>query len=398
MTVGALVGGPLGGWFIEKLGRKRTILLSNIPFLFGYCLMIAASNVWYLFIGRLLTGLGSGMTTVAVPMYIAEIATKSRRGQLGSCVQLFIVIGISLAYMLGLTLEWREMANVALIPAILAIVASFMIPETPRWLLVMNRKLDARQALAAVRDPHADVQDELKDIEEGLDDNKEDMSWSEFFSKPELTRPLFITAVIMVIQQFSGINAVMFYTVSIFESAIPGQAYVATNIIGLVQVAATLMACMLMDRTGRKKLLMLAGIVMSLTLFAFGLYYKLSEKKVLPEAVNAWIPVVCLTVYIIGFSLGWGPIPMLLMSEIFPTRGRGTAGALVIFCNWLCAFFITKEFMTLQMMLGKDGVFYFFSACCSAGVWFVYKYLPETKGKSLEDIELYFLGRSMVKT
>nr|KAG5708353.1 hypothetical protein BaRGS_034384 [Batillaria attramentaria] len=260
----------------------------------------------------------------------------------------------------------------------------------------MNRKLDARNALAAVRDPHADVQDELKDIEEGLD-AQEDMSWSEFFGRAELTRPLFISVMIMVFQQFSGINAVMFYTVSIFDSAIPDMAYIATNIIGLVQVLATLIACLLMDRTGRRRLLILAGTVMSLTLFVFGLYYRMSDKKMLSDTLNTWIPVVCLTVFIIGFSLGWGPIPMLIMSEIFPTRGRGTAGAIAIFSNWMCAFIVTKEFMTLQLMLGKDGVFYFFSACCAAGVWFVCKYLPETKGKSLEDIELYFLGRSTVK-
>ena len=396
VTVGALFGGPIGGWFIEKLGRKRTILISSLPFLFGYGSLVAAQSVSYLFAGRFLTGIGSGMVTVCVPMYIAEISTKARRGVLGSCVQLFIVIGICLAYILGLDYEWKEMAHAALLPAVLSALAACMIPETPRWLLARNRKIDARHALAAVRDPHADVQDELRDIEEGLD-TQEEMSWSEFFGREELKRPLFLSLVIMMCQQFSGINAVMFYTVSIFNTAIPDMAYAATVLIGLVQVIATLVACLLMDRTGRKKLLILAGSVMAVTLFFFGLYYKLSAQKVLPEVLNTWLPVVCLTCYIIGFSLGWGPIPMLIMSEIFPARGRGLAGAIAVFFNWLTAFFVTKEFMTLQAVLGQDGVFYFFSSCCVFAVWFVWKYLPETKGKSLEDIELYFLGRSTVK-
>jgi MFS family permease len=106
-----------------------------------------------------------------------------------------------------------------------------------------------------------------------------------------------------------------------------------------------------------------------------------------------WSPVICLTFYIIGFSLGWGPIPMLIMSEIFPARGRGTAGAIAIFFNWLTAFFITNQFLTLQDLLGQAGVFCFFALCCMFAVWFVWRCLPETKGKSLEDIELYFLGR-----
>ena len=104
-------------------------------------------------------------------------------------------------------------------------------------------------------------------------------------------------------------------------------------------------------------------------------------------------PIVCLTVYIIGFSLGWGPIPMLIMSEIFPAKGRGTAGAIVIFVNWLTAFFITNQFMVMQSTLGQDGVFSLFGLLCIFGVWFVWKFLPETKGKSLEDSELYFLGK-----
>ncbi|KAL8623381.1 hypothetical protein ACOMHN_060251 [Nucella lapillus] len=396
MTIGALFGGPIGGWLIEKQGRKRTIFLSSLPFLFGYGSLIVAQSVTYLYIGRFLTGVGSGMVTVCVPMYIAEIATKSRRGVLGSCVQLFVVIGICLAYILGRDKEWKEMANAALLPAVLSAVAVVLIPETPRWLLAQNRKVDARKALAAVRDAHADVQDELRDIEEGLD-TQDEMSWSEFFGREELKRPLFLCLVIMVCQQFSGINAVMFYTVSIFNAAIPEMAYAATVLIGIVQVIATLVACFLVDHAGRKKLLIMAGSVMAFNLFLFGLYFRLSAQKSLSPILTTWLPVVCLTFYIVGFSLGWGPIPMLIMSEIFPARGRGTAAAIAIFFNWLTAFFVTKDFMTFQNVLGQDGVFYFFSMCCVFGVWFVWKYLPETKGKSLEDIELYFLGRSTVR-
>ncbi|KAL8560335.1 hypothetical protein ACOMHN_006066 [Nucella lapillus] len=396
MTVGALFGGPVGGCFVEKLGRKRAIFMSSLPFLFGYGVLIFAHSMMYLFIGRFLTGFGSGMVTVCAPVYVAEIATKSKRGVLGSCVQLFIVIGISFSYILGMFKGWKEMAYIAYAPALLSAAAALALPESPRWLLARNRKLDAAHALAAVRDAHVDVQDELREMEEGLD-TKTEMSWSEFLGRAELKQPLFICIMIMVFQQLSGINAVMFYTVSIFNTAIPEFAHAATVVIGFVQVVATLIACLLMDRVGRKKLLIIAGIIMAVTLAVFGLSYKLLAAKVLPDLLSKWLPVACLTCYIIGFSLGWGPIPGLLMSELFPAQGKGTAGAISVFFNWLTAFFVTKEFMGLQIMLGDDGVFYFFSICCVLSVWYVWKFLPETKGKSLEDIELYFLSRGPTK-
>jgi SP family facilitated glucose transporter-like MFS transporter 8 len=285
MTIGALMGGPIAGWFIEKLGRKRTMMLASLPFVAGYFAMVIAQSVNYLFVGRFLTGLGSGMVTVCVPMYIAEIATKSRRGVLGSCVQLFIVIGICIAYILGLTSEWKEMASAALFPSVLAFIAAAIIPETPRWLLARNRKVDARQALATIRDPHADVQEELRDIEEGLD-VQDQMLWSEFFGRDELKRPLFLCLVVMMCQQMSGINVVMFYSVSIFNAVNPDIAHKATVVIGLVQVVATLVACLLMDRMGRRRLLLIAGSVMAFTLFCFGLYFKLKDRQILPEVWN----------------------------------------------------------------------------------------------------------------
>lgn len=397
MTVGALLGGPFGGYCIEKIGRKKTILLSALPFLVGYGVITSAQEPHHLFIGRFLTGIGSGAVTVCVPMYIAEISTKSKRGVMGSCVQLMIVIGICIAYMLpGVSFEWREMANVGIFLGAVTIIGAFAIPETPRWLLARSKKLEAAQALAAVRDSHADVQDELHDIEEGLD-MQEELSWGEFFKRPELKRPLILSIVVMMFQQTSGINAVMFYSTSILETAIQDKAYEGTVIIGFVQVVATLAACLLMDRAGRKKLLVIAGSVMAFTHFLFGLYYRYLFNSTSYKVLSTWFPIVCLTIFIIGFSLGWGPIPMLIMSEIFPSRGKGTAGAIAIFCNWLTAFLVTKEFLTMQAVLGNDGVFYLFSLSCLLSVWFVAKYLPETKGKSLEDIELYFLGRSTLK-
>ena len=394
VALGAFCGCIIGGWIVEKLGRKQAIIISSVPFIIGYGSLLTANSVLYLYIGRVLTGIGCGIVTVCVPIYIAEIASKSRRGLLGSCMQLFIVIGILISYFLGLQYEWRELAYAVLLPCVVSAVAGFWLPETPRWLLSKNRKLQARQALSFVRGEHVDVQEELRDICDVLD-MQEEMTWCEFIHRNELRKPLFVSIVTMFFQQMTGINAVLFYTIDIFKAspAFSKLSHICTVIVGVVQVCATLVSCMVMDNFGRKKFLMVGGVIMSITLFCFGLYYRLEDMEFV--GISALVPIACLNLYIVGFSIGWGPIPMLVMSEIFPTRCRGIAAMICMCFNWFMAFVVTREFITLQDLLGKQHVFYLFSVCCAFSIWFVWKFLPETRGKSLEDIELYFLGSSM---
>lgn len=391
LTIGALGGGPIGGWLIERFGRRTAIKFTSVPFLLGWgcILMLSAPNGLYL--GRFLCGLGCGLVTVCVPVYIAEISTSSHRGFLGAGIQLSITIGILVSYAAGLSFSYADMAVIGMIPAALALVTLCFVPETPRWLLMRGRKKEAIVALRQLRHEHADCEDECRDIEEGLD-LKEQFSWSEF-RKPELSRPLMISVFIMIFQQFSGINAVMFYTVSIFKSAGLTNSELATVLIGAVQVVGTLISCILMDRTGRRRLLIIAGVAMSLACFVFGWYYYKIESGTSQSDLGA-LAVVCLVVYILGFSLGWGPIPMLIMSEIFPSRARGAASGIAVFTNWFCAFVVTKEFLFIQDVFGAAATFWLFAVFCTSSVIFVWRKVPETKGKSLEDIELYFLGKS----
>lgn len=398
LTVGAMIGGPLAGWFVEKYGRKWTITMSAFPFILGWLSILTANDVSWLLIGRLLCGLASGMVTVCVPIYIAEVSTSANRGMLGSGVQLTITVGILAAYVAGMYTDWFVMALIGVIPAILTLVLMLCLPETPHWLLMNDKKSDALKALSQLRSKYSDIQLECRDIEDGMD-VKETFSWSEF-KKPELSRPLMISVMIMVFQQLSGINCVMFYTVSIFKDAGLTEtgsglanSNVATVIIGAVQVAATLVACYLMDKLGRRKLLIIAGCLMCLSCFFFGIYYHM---KAVSGSQNGQMAIVCLVAYIIGFSLGWGPIPMLIMAEIFPSRVRGTASSIANLINWSCAFIVTKEFVYLQEVLGPAVTFWLFAFSCMASVLYVWRRLPETKGKSLEDIELFFLGKSLL--
>ena len=398
LTVGAMLGGPAAGWLVEKYGRKWTINISSFPFILGWLSILHASSVNGLLFGRLMCGFASGMITVCAPIYIAEVSTSAIRGMLGAGVQLLVTIGILVAYVAGMYYNWYQMALIGIVPAVLSLILMLFVPETPRWLLLNDRKSDAVKALAQIRSKYADIQLECRDIEDGLD-VKETFLWSEF-KKPELFRPLTISLLIMLFQQFSGINAVMFYTVSIFKDAGLTEtgsglanSNMATVIIGAVQVAATLMACYLIDKLGRRKLLIIAGCLMCLSCFFFGIYYQM---KTAEGNQNGQLAIICLVVYIIGFSLGWGPVPMLLIPEIFPSRARGTASSIANLTNWFCAFIVTKEFVFLQEVLGPAITFWLFALSCMVSVLYVWKRLPETKGKSLEDIELYFLGKSLL--
>lgn len=186
---------------------------------------------------------------------------------------------------------------------------------------------------------------------------------------------------------------VMFYTTSIFTKAgLSGPIHTVT--LGLVQVIFTFVACLLMDRAGRRFLLLAPGVVMAITMFVFGFYFKEANKDPLVPPSTSAMPVICLAIYIVGFSLGWGPVPMLVMAEVFPAKARGVAGGMASFASWSSAFLITYGFSYMQSMLGPHGAFWLFAALCLVGVIFVWIKVPETKGKSLEDIELYFMGRT----
>lgn len=405
VTLGAMFGCPAAGWLVERVGRKMTLLVTSLPFLFGWIAISFGNSLSVLHFGRVLTGFASGMVCVVSPLYIAETSTKDLRGMLGSGVQLFITIGILMVYVFGNVVSWRALAFIGAVFPVVATIFTLRVPETPRYLLNTNQKNEALRSLLWLRGTTAIAEEECRDMEENTDAADEKISWSEF-RKPELLRPLIVSVMVMIFQQLSGINVVMFYSVSICQSAgfshASGFASVA---IAAVQVVGTIVACFLMDRAGRRYLLIFAGFGMAVSCFMLGGYYHASvQTALLSESVSStsasvtssglsWLALFSLMVYIMAFALGWGPIPMLLMSEIFPARARGAASAIASLTNWMFAFLVTKEFASLQNLLGMDGTFIFFGSCCFVAAIYVYRCVPETKGKSLEEIELYFLGR-----
>ncbi|KAM7087578.1 solute carrier family 2, facilitated glucose transporter member 8 isoform 1-T1 [Ciconia maguari] len=413
VTLGAAVGGILGGYLVDKVGRKLSLMLCSIPYVFGYIVIISAQNVWMLYFGRMLTGLASGITSLVVPVYISEVSHPKVRGMLGSCVQLMVVTGILGAYIAGITLKWRWLAVLCSFPSCIMLLFMSFMPETPRFLLNRNKRSEAIASLRFLRGPHADHEWECRQIEASV--QEEGLNLSEF-KNPSIYRPLLIGVALMFFQQVTGINAVMFYAETIFEDANFKDSRMASVVVGSIQVCFTAVAALIIDKTGRKVLLYISGktcywilfrIIMALSTALFGLYFKM----VLPNRNNSsnpevwftlnsaspgaessisWLAVVSLGLFVAGFALGWGPIPWLLISEIFPLKARGVSSGACVLTNWVMAFLVTKEFNDFIGFLTSYGTFWLFSAFCCLNVTFTAFYVPETKGQTLEQIETYF--------
>ncbi|XP_060126371.1 solute carrier family 2, facilitated glucose transporter member 8 isoform X2 [Zootoca vivipara] len=339
-------------------------------------------------------------------VYISEIAHSKVRGMLGSCVQLMVVTGILGAYIAGTGLDWRWLAVLCSVPPCFMLGLVAFMPETPRFLLSRNQRPEAIAALQFLRGPLVDHEWECREIEVNAE-GQEELSLAEF-KNPAIYKPFLIGIAMMFFQQVSGINAIMFYAETIFEEAKFKESGAASIIVGSIQVFFTAVAALIIDRKGRKVLLVVSGFIMAVSAAIFAIYCKmalpvpinsshanspsspLSAAVVEEEHHLAWLAVLSLGLFVMGFALGWGPIPWLLMSEIFPLRARGVAGGACVLTNWLMAFLITKEFHDLMVFLTPHGTFWLFCAMCFSNVLFTILCVPETRGKSLEEIEAYF--------
>ncbi|XP_073170611.1 solute carrier family 2, facilitated glucose transporter member 8 isoform X3 [Lepidochelys kempii] len=338
-------------------------------------------------------------------VYISEISHSKIRGTLGSCVQLTVVTGILGAYVAGMVLGWRWLAVLCSFPPCLMLVFMSFMPETPRFLLNQKKHSEAMAALQFLRGSKVDHEWECRQIETSAEE-QHGLRIAEF-KNPAIYKPFLIGVALMFFQQVTGINAIMFYAETIFEEANFKDSRMASVVVGSIQVFFTAVAALIIDKTGRKVLLSISGVIMAISTAAFGLYCKVvlpnprnsSQPDLLttPNLVSAgaennlaWLAVVSLGLFITGFALGWGPIPWLVMSEIFPLKARGISSGACVLTNWFMAFLITKEFHDLTGFLTSYGTFWLFSVLCILNVIFTVLYVPETKGRTLEQIEAHF--------
>jgi len=353
ILLGALGGAYLGGFIANSWGRKKAIGLSTLFFLLGTALVAAASFAHFFILGRFVQGLGVGMISVVAPMYLAEIAPAKTRGLYVSCNQFAITIGILAAYGCNYAFaasgNWRMMFGAAFIPALLQLLALPFISESPSW----TPKMPTQTA-----------------------------SWKELL-KPAFRILLVIGVLLSVFQQITGINAVIYFAPSIFRDAgfaTNAGAILATVGIGVINVLATVLALWLIDKAGRRPLLLigLSGMVVSLLAIALAFFTN--------SPFVDRIAIFGLMAYVAFFAIGMGPIPWLILAEIYPLKIRGQAMSLAVFSNWLANYFVALTFLDIAKYLTTGGAFCIFAVFSLIALIFVFKRLPETKGKTLGSV------------
>lgn len=393
MPLSALFGGIAGGPFIEYFGRRNTILGTALPFIVAWFLIGLAQNIPMILTGRALCGFCVGIASLSLPVYLGETIQPEVRGSLGLMPTVFGNTGILTCFIAGMYLNWRKLALLGASLPLPFLILMFMIPETPRWYISKGKTKNARKSLQWLRGKNVDITDELTMIEAlHVDSERDTQEGLAELLKSNHIKPILISLGLMFFQQMSGINAVIFYTVQIFKDA--GSTVdenISTIIVGVVNFISTFIAAVVIDKLGRKLLLYISGVSMSIMLFSLGTYFYVKLNGADVEAFG-WIPLVSLIVYVIGFSLGFGPIPWLMMGEILPARIRGTAASIATAFNWTCTFVVTKTYEDFKDLIGVDGTFWFFGTICAISIIFVNVSVPETRGRSLEEIEKRFAG------
>ncbi|KAI7733703.1 hypothetical protein M8C21_020686 [Ambrosia artemisiifolia] len=411
LTIGAMVGAVMSGKIADQLGRRWTMGLSQMFCLLGWLAILYSQAVsWLLDAGRLFIGYGIGVTSYVVPVYIAEITPKNLRGAFTNVNQLMIAVGISVMWLVGIIIPWRTLALIGTIPCLLQVLGLFFIPESPRWLAKNGRWKDSESALQKLRGKNAAIFEEAAEIRD-YTETLHQLSESGVFDlfQPEYTRSLIVGVGLMVLQQFGGVNAIAFYANSIFISA-GFSSSIGSIALVIVQIPFTVLGVLLMDVSGRRPLLMVSAAGTCLGCLFLGISFLLQdlhEYKELspilalvgvlvwnfalinfPCCVSKKLLVYMFTLHVFkgSFSLGMGGIPWVIMSEIFPINIKSSAGSLVTVVNWFGSWVVTY-FFNFLMKCSTEGTFFLFSGVCCATILFVAKLVPETKGRTLEEIQ-----------
>ncbi|WZY80605.1 hypothetical protein YC2023_026989 [Brassica napus] len=384
LLAGATVGSFTGGTLADKFGRTRTFQLDAIPLAIGAFLCATAQSVQTMIVGRLLAGIGIGISSAIVPLYISEISPTEIRGALGSVNQLFICIGILAALIAGLPLAanplwWRTMFGVAVIPSVLLAIGMGFSPESPRWLVQQGKVSEAEKAIKTLYGKEK-VVELVRDLStSGQGASEPEAGWFDLFSSR-----YWKGAALFLFQQLAGINAVVYYSTSVFRSAGIQSDVAASALVGASNVFGTAVASSLMDKMGRKSLLLtsFAGMALSMLLLSLSFTWKALA------AYSGTLAVVGTVLYVLSFSLGAGPVPALLLPEIFASRIRAKAVALSLGMHWISNFVIGLYFLSVVTKFGISSVYLGFAGVCVLAVIYIAGNVVETKGRSLEEIEL----------
>ena len=391
LLVGAVVGALVAGRVADLIGRRFTVLITAAIFVVGVLLAAFTPTYPVLLVARIVIGLAVGSASMVVPLYIGEVVPPRVRGGLVSLNQLAITAGILVSYLIDYGLSgsanWRLMFGLAAIPAVLLFVGMLFQKESPHWLIRQDRIDEARDTLKRVRNDDDDIDGEIREVQEI---SRKQAGTRELLS-PSIRPLVFVGVMLAVFQQITGINTVIYYAPTLLQGAGFGNsaALLANVVNGAVNVGMTIVAIWLLDRAGRRPLLLsgTAGMAvgMAITACAF-----LGGENL--HGALAIVAVIGLLVYTGSFAIGLGPVFWLLIAEIYPLRIRGAAMSVATMANWGANFLVTVSFLTLLNAISGVGVFFLFGFLTLVALAYFWRKVPETKGRSLQEIERELTG------
>ncbi len=396
VPLGALVAASVAGPISDRFGRRSVLMAAAALFAVGALMAASINTVSLLIIARFVLGIAIGMAAVAAPLYIAECAPLKSRGAMVSTYQLAITVGILASYLTGVVIDdeaakgmWRIMFGLGIVPGVLFLAGLALLPESPRWLVRQQRPQEARASLARLRGPGAEVDGEVAEMVRSVKAELNQPVGYGALLEPAIRPALIVGVGLFFLQQLSGINAVIYYAPEIFSHAgfdSTRTQMLATIGVGVVNVATTVLAMFLIDRLGRRPLMVIGLLGAAITMLAIAL------GVVFPQAVPSWLIIAMLLLYIASFAVAIGPLPHLLMSEIFPLRVRGPGMSMASLSNWGFNFVVVFTFPLMLAGPGLAFTFTLFAVICLGGIAFTLTRVPETTGHSLEAIERHLMS------
>ncbi|KAK7255405.1 hypothetical protein RIF29_28814 [Crotalaria pallida] len=390
--VGAFLGSLFSGWIADGVGRRRSFQLCALPMIIGAGMSATAKNLWGMLLGRLFVGTGMGLGPPVAALYVAEVSPPAIRGTFGGLTQIATCLGLMSSLFIGFPAKgiagwWRVCFWVSIVPA--AALALFMeiCAESPHWLLKTGRSIEAEAEFEKLLGPvHVKpAMAELSKSDRG--DESDTVKLYDLLCGCH-ARVMFIGSALFALQQLSGINAVFYFSSTVFESfGVPS--YLANTCVGICNLMGSVIAMILMDKLGRKALLLGSFFGMAVSM---GLQV-IAASSFVSGFGSMYLSVGGMLLFVLSFALGAGPVPSLLMSEILPGKIRAKAMAICLAVHWVINFFVGLLFLRLLEQIGPQPLYTIFGSFCLIAVFFVKKFVLETKGKSLQEIEIALLAQ-----
>ncbi|XP_064083568.1 facilitated trehalose transporter Tret1-like [Macrobrachium nipponense] len=399
LPASALVGSLAAGPMLDQIGRKRSLMLTTLPFLLSWAMIATSNSVWGVIFGRMIGGACVGAQAVAGSVFTPEIVQLNLRNQMMFFPSVLGTLGILVSYAVGQHLSWRELAWLGCISCIPQLICLWPLPETPYFLTRTGKKESSLQALRKLRETSQEVEKEQQELDKSCADSQRGSSTSlaDLLQPPNLW-PVAIGSALMLAQQTTGINAVIFYSSTIFEAGGDGlDPNTASTLLGIVNFLGVFVSMYFCATCKRRYILALSTYALLISLSVISAFFWMHESAPAFSKSLSFVPVVALLAYIFGFSIGWGPVPWIFLGEGIPSRVRGVAVAVIIAINWGSAFVVTKTFQWSISLLGIHYTFFTYALITGVAGAFIHRSMPETFGKSVAEMDSFYLQPSKSK-